>query len=69
MIPVLPPLGEGRIRLDVRSGDPCSHPATDFLGTNQGAVFYRCQCCGAILVRQEGRVWVFPPAPGARERD
>jgi hypothetical protein len=68
----LSPLFEGaRVRDDAGAGGPCSHAATDFLGANHGARFFRCQRCGAVLVRQEGRVWVVPPrmpAPSARER-
>lgn len=49
-------------RLDQGAVEPCAHPATDFLGSNQDAVFLRCQLCGATLVRQGGRLWIIPPA-------
>ena len=42
----------------------CGHPATDFLGSNQGAIFLRRLLCGVILVQQGGHAWVFPPATG-----
>lgn len=64
MISVSPLLDDGRVRVDARPGETCSHPSTDFLGTNHGAGFFRCQRCGAILVRQDGRVWVLPGSTG-----
>jgi hypothetical protein len=51
-------------RLDRGAVEPCLHPATDFLGSNQDAVFLRCQLCGATLVRQGGRLWIIPPVSG-----
>jgi hypothetical protein len=47
-------------RLDHGTFEPCPHPATEFLGSNQDAVFMRCRSCGATLVQQDGRVWVIP---------
>ena len=53
-----------RQRLDGGAVERCLHPATDFLGSNQDAVFLRCQLCGATLVRQGGRLWIIPPVSG-----
>jgi len=65
MISVSPLLDGRRVRVDAGPGDACSHPSMDFLGTNQGARFFRCQRCGAVLVRQDGRVWIVPIQPKA----
>jgi hypothetical protein len=51
-------------RLERGAVEPCLHPATDFLGSNQDAVFLRCQLCGATLVRQGERLWIIPPVSG-----
>jgi hypothetical protein len=39
---------------------PCLHRQREYLGSNQGAVFQRCLLCDAVLVMQNGRLWVLP---------
>jgi len=41
--------------------EPCDHPATEFVGYNRDANFFRCRACGCILISQRGRVWAIRP--------
>jgi len=53
--------------LDPGRSEPCIHPTTTYLGANQDAEFLRCELCGAVIVRQGNRVWIFPRRPSREE--
>ena len=44
---------------------PCLHPQREFVGSDHDALFQRCLLCNSVLVSQNGRLWVFPPANAA----
>jgi hypothetical protein len=37
---------------------PCTHRQREFIGSDHGATFHRCLLCSAVLISQEGRLWV-----------
>ena len=39
---------------------PCLHRQREYVGSSHGAVYHRCLLCDAVLVAQDGRVWVLP---------
>ena len=44
----------------------CSHGKREHLGTEEGAEFYRCVTCGAVVVVQYGKAWQVRPVSGVR---
>ena len=39
----------------------CGHDAVEELGHNRGAMFYRCDTCGSIVIVQRGHRWIIRP--------
>ena len=38
----------------------CNHREMEYVGSNQGARFLRCEACSKLYVVQDGRIWSLP---------